>query len=127
MTASRPLRPSDDVRPAPPPEGRQGLPLADRAVVVRQGRRPVGVLLAGEDVRWEQLPRPAGAVMGRAVVAMAAVAGLTAVGLRWANRPARSGPITMGPGGWVSVKGAKPAADPGDRPWWARLLRSYRL
>ena len=56
-----------------------------------------------------------------------AVVGATAVGWRWAGRPARIGPITMGPGGWVSVKGARPPADPGDRPLWAKLLRAYRL
>jgi hypothetical protein len=33
----------------------------------------------------------------------------------------------MGPGGWVSVKGARPPADPGVRPWWAKLLRAYRV
>jgi hypothetical protein len=64
---------------------------------------------------------------GALAVAALAVVGATAVGWRWAARPARIGPITMGPGGWVSVKGARPPADPGDRPWWAKLLRAYRL
>jgi hypothetical protein len=64
---------------------------------------------------------------GALAVAALAVVGATAVGWRWAGRPARIGPITMGPGGWVSVKGARPPADPGNRPWWARLLRAYRL
>ena len=99
--------------------------VAGRVVLVRRGGRPVGALVQGEDVHWVEFPRPRrGAAT---VLAAGAVAGLTAVGLRWATRPARIGPITMGPGGWVSVKGAKPPADPGNRPWWARLLRSYRI
>jgi hypothetical protein len=65
--------------------------------------------------------------VGALAIAAFAVAGATAVGWRWAGRPARIGPITMGPGGWVSVKGARPPADPGVRPWWARLLHAYRL
>jgi hypothetical protein len=64
---------------------------------------------------------------GALVIAALAVLGASAVGWRWAARPARIGPITMGPGGWVSVKGARPPADPGARPWWAKMLRAYRL
>jgi hypothetical protein len=64
---------------------------------------------------------------GALAIAALAVAGATAVGWRWAGRAGRIGPITMGPGGWVSVKGARPPADPGVRPWWAKILHAYRV
>jgi|1186.fasta_scaffold437256_2 hypothetical protein len=112
-----PLTPAADARPD------AAVPLEARVVVVRRGRRPVGALAEG-DVRWIDVRPPrAGAV---AVAAMA-VTGATAVGLRWAARPSSIGRIAMGPGGWVSVRGAKPPLDPADRPWWARLLHAYRL
>lgn len=46
-----------------------------------------------------------------------------------ARRRAAIGSVTMGPGGWISLKnagltGLRPT--PG-RPWWARLLRAHRL
>jgi hypothetical protein len=53
-----------------------------------------------------------------------AVAGATAVGLRWAARPAAVRSISMGPGGWVSFKGVKQPHPAGPRPWWAVLLRA---
>jgi hypothetical protein len=87
-------------------------------------RRPAAPAPQRSGASWREMP-PAQA--GALVVAAMAVTGATAVGLRWATRPARIGPITMGPGGWVSVRGAKPPADPGDRPLWARLLRAYRV
>jgi hypothetical protein len=39
------------------------------------------------------------------------------------------GSVSMGPGGWVSLKGAPlPSLRPAERrPWWARLLRARRL
>ncbi|MGY1616204.1 hypothetical protein ACI797_05610 [Geodermatophilus sp. SYSU D00691] len=107
-TAQPPAAFSPD-RPPVPPEALR--PAAPAARPSREGY-------------WRQIPPDRA---GALAVAALAVGGATAVGLRWATRPARIGPITMGPGGWVSVKGAKPPADPGDRPLWARLLRSYRL
>jgi hypothetical protein len=101
---------SPDRPPAPGPPALRRLPAVP----------PQAAAAAG----WRAIP-PVQA--GALAVAALAVIGATAVGLRWAARPARIGPITMGPGGWVSVKGARPPADPGDRPLWARLLRSYRL
>ena len=62
---------------------------------------------------------------GIAVGAMA-VAGATAVGLRWASRPAAPREISMGPGGWVSFKGLAPPPIEPRRPWWAVLLRAHR-
>ncbi|MCA2216663.1 hypothetical protein [Jidongwangia harbinensis] len=61
-----------------------------------------------------------------ATVAVSAVAASAAVALR---RPPAIGSVSMGPGGWVSLKrtGAPPLRDGTPRPWWARLLRARRL
>ncbi|MEU4419209.1 hypothetical protein AB0F81_01160 [Actinoplanes sp. NPDC024001] len=65
-----------------------------------------------------------------AVLATVAVAAVSAsIGLATRRRPA-IGTVTMGPGGWVSLKRTtRPPlrqARPG-RPWWAHLLRAQRL
>lgn len=63
--------------------------------------------------------------------AAAAVLSIAAVGAAVAfarRRVPAVGTVTMGPGGWVSVKNAPaPALRPSRRPWWARLLRARRL
>ncbi len=69
---------------------------------------------------------PLGPVYAGIAVGALAVAGATAVGLRWADRPAAPRTITMGPGGWVSVKGLTPPRVGPPRPWWAVLLRAQR-
>ena len=69
---------------------------------------------------------PLGPVYAGIAVGALAVAGATAVGLRWASRPAAPRTITMGPGGWVSFKGLKPPRTGPPRPWWAVLLRAQR-
>jgi hypothetical protein len=72
-------------------------------------------------------PHPAqGPVYAGLAVGALAVAGATAVGLRWASRPAAPRTITMGPGGWVSFKGLPPPRTGPPRPWWAVLLRAQR-
>ncbi len=77
----------------------------------------------------EQAPQcgPLGPVYAGIAVGALAVAGATAVGLRWASRPAAPRTITMGPGGWVSFKGLGPPPVGARRPWWAVLLRAQRL
>jgi hypothetical protein len=102
-------------------------------VVVPVGRpdgcgRPVAVVIADRDgVRLRpvvDIERLAWcAVTATAIAATAVVA--SAVSRR---RPA-IGSVSMGPGGWVSLKGAPlPTLRPADRrPWWARLLRARRL
>jgi hypothetical protein len=68
--------------------------------------------------------QPLGPVYAGIAVGALAVAGATAVGLRWAGRPPAPRTITMGPGGWISFKGFKPPPVTGRRPWWAVLLRA---
>lgn len=102
-------------------------------VVVPVGRadgcgRPIAVVIADRDgarlrpvVDIERLAWCA--VTATALAATAVVA--SAVSRR---RPA-IGSVSMGPGGWVSLKGVPlPPLRPADRrPWWARLLRARRL
>ena len=66
---------------------------------------------------------------GAAVVAAAAIAVAAAIVVVAARRPPAIGAVTMGPGGWVSVKraGCPPLRDASPRPWWARLLGAHRL
>ncbi len=70
---------------------------------------------------------PLGPVYAGIAVGALAVAGATAVGLRWASRPAAPKTITMGPGGWVSFKGLTPPPVGPRRPRWAVLLRAQRI
>ena len=100
-------------------------PAADRVVVVEEEGHPVGALVE-PDLRWEPFCAPR---RGELAVAALAVAGATAVGLRWAARPQAVRTITMGHGGWVSFKGTPPPTprQGGHRPWWAVLLRAQRL
>jgi hypothetical protein len=124
-SAAGPARPSLRVTAA---EGSgsasEAVPLQDRVVLMHRDDRPVGALVEGDGVQWVDCRPPRA---GTLAIAALAVTGATAVGLRWAARPTTIRRITMGPGGWVSVRGAKPAVAPAARPWWARLLRAYRL
>ena len=95
---------------------------------VRNGARPVGAYVTGPQGTCY---RPVVDVTTLGVAALATVA-VTAVavsaGLALRRRPA-IGSVTMGPGGWVSLKrtGAPPLRDASRRPWWARVLRARRL
>src|SRR4051812_36128240 len=97
-------------------------------VQVREGERPIGAYVVNEP---PAVSRPAVAVprlglAALATVAVSAVAISAAVAVR--RRPA-IGSVSMGPGGWVSLKRttAPPLRDDPGRPWWAHLLRAHRL
>ncbi|MEV6492718.1 hypothetical protein AB0M20_29475, partial [Actinoplanes sp. NPDC051633] len=62
----------------------------------------------------------------RAPAPVMVAAASVAVAVR--RRPA-IGTVTMGPGGWVSLKrtGSPPLRDGARRPWWAHALRAHRL
>lgn len=99
-----------------------------RVVVVRHGQRPLGayVLRAG-DVRYlpaVDVNRLAATGLATAVLTVA----ITVLGRRL-RRPPMIGSVTMGPGGWISIKraGAPPLRDGTPRPWWAHLLGAHRL
>ncbi|MFI1996654.1 hypothetical protein [Actinoplanes sp. NPDC020271] len=95
---------------------------------VTDGDRPVGAWIVGPDevvyrpvVDVNRLVAAALAATGAVVIAVAVSAGAR-------NRPA-VGAVTMGPGGWLSIKraGCPAPRSAGSRPWWARLLKAYRI
>ncbi|WP_203990346.1 hypothetical protein [Virgisporangium aurantiacum] len=106
---------------------------AGETVVVPVGRadgcgRPVAVVIADRNgarlrpvVDVERLAWCAVTATALAAAAMAARGA--------ARRRPAIGSVSMGPGGWVSLKGAPlpPLRPAGRRPWWARLLRARRL
>ncbi|MGW5012749.1 hypothetical protein ACWEOR_11665 [Micromonospora chalcea] len=118
--------------PTPTPAGPVGpvleLPGDAALVPVHRDGRPVGVFVAaGGRVRYRRVVEPDQLVA--AATGAFAVAALTAAVAVWSRRrPPSVGTVTMGPGGWVSLRGLPaPRLRPDDRPWWARLLRARRL
>jgi hypothetical protein len=103
------------------------LPQPD-VVLVRCGDRTVGAYVTGPDgVRYQPVVDvTALGVAALATVALTAAAVGAGVALR--RRPA-IGSVSMGPGGWVSLRnaGAPPLRSAGPRPWWARVLKADRL
>ncbi|SCL46446.1 hypothetical protein GA0070606_0989 [Micromonospora citrea] len=103
-----------------------GTPTAALVPVTHRGR-PVGAfVLHGGRVRYRPVFDPdrlLGAAAGVLAVGLAA-AGVAALGRR---RPPAIGALSMGPGGWVSLKGLPLPAPRAPRPWWARALRARRL
>ena len=92
---------------------------------VRHGEREIGAYVDGRFVPVVDVTTVALAALAAAAVAGA---GLSA-GLALRRRPA-IGTVTMGPGGWISLKRtARPPlrAASAARPWWAHLLRAHRL
>jgi hypothetical protein len=92
-------------------------------IPVRRGDRDIGALVIGPE-RTKFVPAvDATWIATAALAAVVAVAAAAAV----RRRPA-IGAVSMGPGGWVSVKGTAPGLrDGAARPWWAKLLRAHRL
>jgi hypothetical protein len=91
--------------------------------------RAIGAWIVGPDTATFRpvvdVNRLTGAVLATAGAVAIAVLIATA-GIR--RRPA-IGAVTMGPGGWVSVKrtGCPRLRSAEHRPWWARLLGAHRL
>jgi hypothetical protein len=92
---------------------------------VRRGDREIGAYIDGRFVPAVDATTVALAALAAAAVATAGVS----AGLALRRRPA-IGTVTMGPGGWISLKrSSRPAlrAASTSRPWWARVLRAHRL
>lgn len=93
----------------------------------RRGSRMIGAYVRdGGNVRYQ----PAVDVE-RLVLGVVAVAGAAAVLGSALHRTPAVGPVSMGPGGWLSVRGRRRprvrGAAPASRPWWAHVLRAHRL
>ncbi|SFE87255.1 hypothetical protein [Blastococcus tunisiensis] len=106
------------------------------------GARPMGAFVVRDGrVRWHPVID-----LTRVITTAELVVGGVLVARRLAARPsAAKARVTMGPGGWVSMKGgvmavrpaergwrrkrsaAAPAGAPARRPWWARLLAATTL
>ncbi|GAB1692686.1 hypothetical protein [Krasilnikovia sp. M28-CT-15] len=96
-------------------------------VAVRNGERTIGAYV----VRHGSIVFVPAVDVTRLVLGSVACAAGAAVATAFAasrRRPA-IGSVSMGPGGWVSLKNAAaPALRPGSgRPWWARMLGAHRL
>ncbi|SCG65657.1 hypothetical protein [Micromonospora halophytica] len=105
-----------------------GTPAAALVPVTRDGRAVGAFVLAGGRVRYRSVPDP-DQVLAAAAGAVAVALLATAVAVVGRRRPPAIGAVTMGPGGWVSLRGTRaPALRPATpRPWWARVLRARRL
>ncbi|MFG3299208.1 hypothetical protein [Micromonospora chersina] len=122
--------------PTPAPAGPVGPVLelpgtpAAALVPVTHAGRPVGAfVVAGGRVRYRRLADPDRLVTAAAgAFAVAALVTAVAVVATARRRPPAIRTVTMGPGGWVSLRGAPlPPLRPDRRPWWARALRARRL
>ncbi|HEY7272470.1 MAG TPA: hypothetical protein VH502_07020 [Actinoplanes sp.] len=95
---------------------------------VRHGDREIGAYVVGpQGVTFV----PAVDSTAIALVALASATAMTiaaSVAIAVRRRPA-IGTVSMGPGGWVSLKRAStpPLEAATARPWWAHLLRAHRL
>jgi hypothetical protein len=122
---------ASDVRgPADTITSGQLLSGAVTVVPVRNGKRTIGAYIVSKDsARFE----PALDVTPMAVTALgvAAVIGVAVALATASRRPPAIRSVTMGPGGWVSLKGTAlpPLSGTGmtARPWWARALGARRL
>jgi hypothetical protein len=95
-------------------------------VPVLDGERPVGAwIVTGETAVF----RPVVDVTGLAGTLLAVAGAIAVTTVAVTRRRTAIGAVTMGPGGWVSVKGAAgPRPRPGSpRPWWARLIGAHPL
>ncbi len=106
-----------------------GSPAAVTVQPVLDGERPVGAWIVGPGTAVFRPVVDVNRLAGAALIAVGAIAVTTAAVAAATRRRTAIGTVTMGPGGWVSVKGAAlpPLRAGGSRPWWARVLRARRL
>lgn len=99
-------------------------------IPVCRGGTPLGAFVV-TDGRVRYRPVIGADRVVAATLAVAALGGAAAALLAARRRPAVIRTVTMGPGGWLSLKGLPGAVPPvvpgGHRPWWARVLRAHRL
>jgi hypothetical protein len=97
-------------------------------IPIRHGDREIGAYIVGrDDARFV----PVVDVTLIVVTALGAATAMTvAVSIATAaRRHPTIGTVTMGPGGWLSLKrsGPPPIRSGASRPWWAHVLRAHRL
>lgn len=121
---------SDFHGPADPITSGQPTSVPVTVVPIHNGKRTIGAFIVSRDsARFE----PANDVTTIAVTALgvAGVIGVAVALATVARRPPAIRSVTMGPGGWVSLKGTvmPPLRGTGTtaRPWWARALSARRL
>ncbi|KAB1927181.1 hypothetical protein F8280_08470 [Micromonospora noduli] len=105
-----------------------GTPPTALVPVVRDGRAIGAYVLSGGRVRYRPVTNP-DRLLAAATGAFAVAVLTAAVAVIGRRKPPAIGAVTMGPGGWVSLRGVRaPALRPTTpRPWWARALRAHRL
>ncbi|MGW1488605.1 hypothetical protein [Micromonospora parva] len=105
-----------------------GTPASALVPVVRDGRAVGAYVLSGGQVRYRPVTDP-DRLLAAATGAFALAVLTAAVAVVGRRKPPAIGAVTMGPGGWVSLRGVRaPALRPATpRPWWARALRAHRL
>lgn len=93
---------------------------------VRDGDREVGAWIDGPDGMKYSPVIDVTRLVGTVLASLAAVTVATAAVVAATRNRSAIGAVTMGPGGWVSVRGTpKPPLRPaGRRPYWARLLKA---
>ncbi|MEU4424791.1 hypothetical protein AB0F81_29575 [Actinoplanes sp. NPDC024001] len=97
---------------------------------VRAGRREIGAYAPGPDRPVFVPAVDVTAIVVASLTAATVIAVAVSAGIAARRRPA-IGTVTMGPGGWVSLRNSSApalrAAPPASRPWWARILRARPL
>lgn len=96
---------------------------------VTDNDRPVGAWIIGPDTAVYRPVIDVTRLAGAMLAATGAVVVAVAVTVATARHRPAIGAITMGPGGWVSVKraGRPPLRSAETRPWWAHLLGAHRM
>ncbi|WP_433716837.1 hypothetical protein ACQP2Y_23385 [Actinoplanes sp. CA-051413] len=96
---------------------------------VTHGERPVGAWIVGPRGATFRPVVDVTRLAGATLAAVGAVTVAVAVAAAAGRRRPEIGAVTMGPGGWVSIKRtALPTLRSGtSRPWWARVLKARRL
>ncbi|MEU4216698.1 hypothetical protein [Actinoplanes sp. NPDC026623] len=99
-------------------------------IPVRAGEREIGAYAVGPEKTVFVPAVDVTTLVLASMVTAAVTATAVAIGIAARRQPA-VGRVTMGPGGWLSVKRSSPpalrAVTTTDRPWWARVLRAHRL
>lgn len=89
---------------------------------VLDGDRPIGAWIIGPGTAVYRPVVDLTRLTGALLAGVGAVAVATAVVATATRRGRAIGAVTMGPGGWVSIKGTARPRSHGSRPLWARLL-----